>query len=1101
MNHAQRPQYADHMNDAIIWSPTGAKTGKTGDRRQSYFLPLGGFPGYKGSLTITAALDLGKNIVKIADLVHDHKRKLWRFADDDVQRHFDEWIEADKQRRVPDAALLIELPCSCFTFSAPGGDIDTDALENRNRLSSKFGFPDLPTADYWSVDGNNLVRNHVLPRQSLFMPLGFKDLPVHASVITENRTTVYCFAGDSRHKQLSDNWVNNVAPHRDLRQKWTGKTIFRLKSNVPVTSHMPSTVNRDLPPGGAKHKKSVRFALAHKSSAIAGLLPNRAPSVAPLLKGPAANSMFAAINNCSDVRPLLKNAEKTYLADIEKQHCAGKYEPNGHLGRLLRSVNKFSQCTDLPESGRKVLASYLVDGGKPHDWIEPMVDALSVAKEFNMPAEDAAYLMDYSTYAKHKKMCTAADSPHFPGCSAYYSDADGCSTEPSELDENDVVSLFAEVEEHLADATVLSNVDEVCYLVEDSLGLEIEADQLADLRKVDDPETKRKMLLAIISEFQGLGKLGTFDLSAEIPSDRKPISSRIVLRVKYRADGSYDKHKARLVARGFEAIPGLDFYSTFSPMAALTSVRLLLSTAVHENWSIQHADIPQAFCQAKLNTDMYLKLPQGIKFNSARNPRIVKLFKALYGLNSSPQLFNKMLNSILTDVSGLGFTRAHSDSCLYHYADEDGCCLLATEVDDLVITGNNLKKIAELRVVLTKHFGEIKQFEDISSFLGINIAYDQKAGVLSMDVEAKIKALIAHHKLEKSVVDSSEIPFKEKEFENLRDPSGPDLESISADDKYMMLNYRSIVGALIYISIAARPDVSLAVGKLSRAMHSPTYMHVRWLRRCLRYLVHHSGLDNNGAIFYRRSSCSASALFNKINDDGSPLSVVVGFADASYGPPHEKERKSITGFSFFAYGNLVLWKSKLQPIVAASTHECELIALAFAADEAVWLRRLLEEVGKVSTSPTQFISGLQTTGNASSSPPKFLPFLLYGDNKGSLFTATNPDVSHRSKHLDVRYYKIREYIRDELVDVKYVKTNRNVADFFTKGLEKIAFQFYRDIIFNTAPDISDEQVNLIQTKLFSNFSNTCPLFKHDLPDDVSSFFCSTSFGISTFLAG
>ena len=69
----------------------------------------------------------------------------------------------------------------------------------------------------------------------------------------------------------------------------------------------------------------------------------------------------------------------------------------------------------MPESGRKVLASYLVDGGKPHDWIEPMVDALSVAKEFNMPAEDAAYLMDYSTYAKHKKICTAADSPHFPG--------------------------------------------------------------------------------------------------------------------------------------------------------------------------------------------------------------------------------------------------------------------------------------------------------------------------------------------------------------------------------------------------------------------------------------------------------------------------------------------------------------------------------------------------------------------------------------------------------------------------------------------------------------------------------------------------------------
>ena len=130
-------------------------------------------------------------------------------------------------------------------------------------------------------------------------------------------------------------------------------------------------------------------------------------------------------------------------------------------------------------------------------------------------------------------------------------------------------------------------------------------------------------------------------------------------------------------------------------------------------------------------------------------------------------------------------------------------------------------------------------------------------------------------------------------------------------------------------------------------MHAPTYMHCRWLRRCLRYLHHHSGVESGGALIYRRSGCAADALFSEINTDNSPLSVVIGFADASYAPPLEKERKSITGFSFFVYGNLVLWKSKLQPITAASTHESELIALAFAADEAVWFRRLLSEIGKI----------------------------------------------------------------------------------------------------------------------------------------------------------
>ena len=111
-----------------------------------------------------------------------------------------------------------------------------------------------------------------------------------------------------------------------------------------------------------------------------------------------------------------------------------------------------------------------------------------------------------------------------------------------------------------------------------------------------------------------------------------------------------------------------------------------------------------------------------------------------------------------------------------------------------------------------------------------------------------------------------------------------------------------------------------------------------------------------------------------------------------------------------------MWKSKLQPITAASTHESELIALAFAADEAVWLRRLLAEIGKISSDPVSCISGLSASDSRADSSLKFHPFLLYGDNKGSLFTVANPDVSHRSKHLEVRYYKIREYVRDGLID-------------------------------------------------------------------------------------
>ena len=183
----------------------------------------------------------------------------------------------------------------------------------------------------------------------------------------------------------------------------------------------------------------------------------------------------------------------------------------------------------------------------------------------------------------------------------------------------------------------------------------------------------------------------------------------------------------------------------------------------------------------------------------------------------------------------------------------------------------------------------------------------------------------------------------------------------------------------------------------------------------------------------------------------------VGFSDASYAPNDEKERKSVTGFLFLVYGCIVCWKSKLQPITAGSTHESELIALATAANEGVWLHRLLHEIRCVRTKPVQFLNLLENDSERAQSdsteeerglPTR--PLLIFGDNRGSLFTSNNPDVSNNSKHLDVRYYKIREYIRDGLLAVRYCNTADNLADLFTKGLERVKFERFRSIIFNGA---------------------------------------------------
>ena len=133
------------------------------------------------------------------------------------------------------------------------------------------------------------------------------------------------------------------------------------------------------------------------------------------------------------------------------------------------------------------------------------------------------------------------------------------------------------------------------------------------------------MLQAIAKEFNDLIAIGTFT-GIEVPTNRKAISSRIVLKVKHRADGAFGKYKARLVAQGFLQKLGVDFFSAFSPMATLTSIRILLAIAVHNGLDIVHADIPQAFLKARLDTDIWLQLPPGITFKD-KDGKILKCAK------------------------------------------------------------------------------------------------------------------------------------------------------------------------------------------------------------------------------------------------------------------------------------------------------------------------------------------------------------------------------------------------------------------------------------------------------------------------------------------
>ena len=628
----------------------------------------------------------------------------------------------------------------------------------------------------------------------------------------------------------------------------------------------------------------------------------------------------------------------------------------------------------------------------------------------------------------------------------------------------------ADIDDTILDAMLyqwitVDNPDDasIVLLLENDLTHEIDEHQLVDLKTVP-PEQRPYMVAAAAKEFGDLIKIGSFATDPEVPTGRKPIDSRIVFKVKYRANGEFDRYKARLVAKGFMQRLGFDFFSTFSPMATLTTVRTVFAIAVHHNLPIYHADIPQAFVTAKLQEDVWLKLPPGLSIiKGGQSHKIVKLLRALYGLRQSPQAFNKELVKFLTGgEAGMTFKQCSADSCLFYYKNEktDKFVLVASEVDDLIITGTDDDAIAALKAGLVKRFAiDDSKWEQLASFLGINISYDLRAGRLEMDISQKVKTMLNEHKLLHNVK-PQDVPITDA---NMDVPESAAAKYTSTD-KYIVENYASIVGSCIYMSITVRNDITFAVGKCARGMHKPQPCHVEMLKQLVGYLKKTADYKlvflqhgNPSQTLFSDISKSDGALCFVATSDGQNSPMFIGFADANFANIFDDKRKSISGYCYFVFFCPVTWRSKMQTITAGSTHEAELIAIALAANEGVWIRKLLVEIGfSLGLAPCisrpehdgpkeeQFLDDSDNaTESDSSEPYQFRPFPLFNDNLGSTQTVNNPDTSWRTRHLDVKYFKVRDYIREMKLTVSHIATHLNVADFFTKALNFKLFSRFR----------------------------------------------------------
>ena len=210
-------------------------------------------------------------------------------------------------------------------------------------------------------------------------------------------------------------------------------------------------------------------------------------------------------------------------------------------------------------------------------------------------------------------------------------------------------------------------------------------------------------------------------------------------------------------------------------------------------------------------------------------------------------------------------------------------------------------------------------------------------------------------------------------------------------------SYQSMVGSLLYAAIATRPDIAQAVGVVSKFCANPTQNHLTAAKRILRYL---------------KATAYLGLSYKKCADGN-----LIGYSDADWAGDIDDCHSTSGNVFSFACG-AVSWLSKKQATVSLSTAEAEYVALSTATQEAIWLRRLLADVGEPPEGPTE----------------------IYEDNQGAVSMAKNPVGHARTKHIDIRYHFVREGVQDGAIALKYIATDEMIADILTKPLPKHRFQ-------------------------------------------------------------
>lgn len=489
------------------------------------------------------------------------------------------------------------------------------------------------------------------------------------------------------------------------------------------------------------------------------------------------------------------------------------------------------------------------------------------------------------------------------------------------------------------------------------------------------------------SEMKSLEETQTWDLVpySDIPKGRRALPVRWVFTIK--TDGRY---KARLVVLGCLQTTA-DYDDIFAPVIRLECLRSLFTLACHMGYEIHAMDVKTAFLNAAIDTDIWVAQPPGFA-QPGRERDVCKLRRSLYGLKQSPKLWYETFVSYMTD---LGFQRLRKDRCVFLRRDTTHSIFLGLYVDDIIIVAPDSSKVGLIKQALHQRF-HMTDLGPLKAILGWEIERNPSVG--SMFIHQQRYAEEVVKKFGNNVPTYSTPMEPHVKLSKHQSPSDDVGKA-----KMQTFPYRSLVGSLMYLAMGTRPDLVFAVQQLSQFLTNPGKAHWDAAQRVIGYLA---------------GTKSLGLVLGGPNSHSKPI--LSAYVDADYAHCSDT-RRCISGYVTLLYGTLISWLSKKQPLVTLSTTEAEYVALALCLQELLYLKHLFIELG------LEFSEAIP----------------VYEDNQSCIKVASNPELHARTKHIDVRYFFVKDLVADGIFDLVYCKSADMWGDFFTKALPKASFIEFR----------------------------------------------------------